>query len=534
MTTSLLLPARAGRVRGVGVSQDSADAAVLPRKEGSEREAPAPRFCYIRNLAGQLLPRTRMKSSVFRHLQLVTFAFLALIVAALVASAVLTALEARHLAAAHAELSRRGEFERIHLVVSRRLTTLAEGEPASPRGRPLVMGAIDRMIELSSDPDTPARLEALRVRLQQRTPAGTELAESLTLISQVGASEQQRETAFLAHLQRQNSAQLRLEIAAPLALVAFGLLVIPFARQRVLKPLDAFGHQLERLAAGQFTPTPVNDAVDPFLLPLHRQFNALAERLQELELAHQQRAASLEGEVRAATHQLLEQQRSLARAERLAATGELAASLAHELRNPLAGLQMTLSNLRAELSEPDLRERAELMIEEVGRLTRLLNGLLDAARHAPEAARPVQLAELIADTLALTRYQLPSDVTLDNRVDPALTVRLPPDRLRQVVLNLALNAASALSGRRGTIAVDASVVDHTLRLTISDDGPGFPRELLENGIRPFYSTRERGTGLGLAMVRRFVRDLGGTIELTNRDPQGAQVTLVVPAEAEHA
>jgi signal transduction histidine kinase len=471
--------------------------------------------------------------NVFHRLQLAIGAFLALVVLALVTSAVLTALEARRLRDAQAQLERLGEFERVHLVVSRRLTTLAQGDQGGPRGRPLVLKAIDRMIELSSDPDTPARLRALRVRLLQRAPEGTELVDSLTLISQVGAEEQGRESALVAQLQRESSAHLRLEMAAPLALLAVGLLLFPVARQRVIKPLEAFGQQLARLAEGQFTPAPVDERADPFLLPLHRQFNELARRLQELEAAHRERAASLEGEVRAATHQLLEQQRSLARSERLAATGELAASLAHELRNPLAGLQMTLSNLRAELADPDLRARADLMVEEVGRLTRLLNGLLDAARHAPEAARAIHLAELVDDTIALTRYQLPPAVTLESHVDPGLSCRLPQDRLRQALLNLILNAAAALGERAGTIAIDAWVTDRTLRIAVSDDGPGFPPELLENGIRPFFSTREHGTGLGLAMVRRFARDLGGSVELSDRTPQGAQVTLVLPLEAEH-
>jgi signal transduction histidine kinase len=389
------------------------------------------------------------------------------------------------------------------------------------------------MIELSSDPGTPARLKALRVRLEERRPDGAELAQSLTLISEVGATEQARETALLTRLQRDTSTQLRLELAAPLAVIALGVLLFPVARRRVLQPLDAFNRQLARLSEGEFTPAPVDEDVDPYLLPLHRQFNELGRRLQELEMAHRERAASLEGEVRAATHQLLEQQRSLSRAERLAATGELAASLAHELRNPLAGLQMTLSNLRTELTDPDLRHRADLMIEEVGRLTRLLNGLLDAARHAPEASRPIPLAALVADTITLTRYQLPANIRLESRVDPALTCRLPQDRLRQALLNLILNASTALAGRGGVIQVDAAIDGGTLRLAVTDDGPGFPRELLENGIRPFFSTRERGTGLGLAMVRRFARDLGGSIELSNVDPQGARVTVIVPAEAEH-
>ena len=108
---------------------------------------------------------------------------------------------------------------------------------------------------------------------------------------------------------------------------------------------------------------------------------------------------------------------------------------------------------------------------------------------------------------------------------------MPQDRLRQALLNLVLNAANVLDERGGTITVAATREASQLRITVSDDGPGFPAELLQNGIRPFFSTRERGTGLGLPMVRRFARDLGGDVSLGTRQPHGACVALVLPLEA---
>lgn len=477
----------------------------------------------------------RMQPSVFRRLQLATFAFLALVVVALVISAALTAREALWLRQAQEELNRFYEFDRMQLVITRRLSTMVEGAPGGPRGKPLLSGVIDRMIALSSDAETPVKLNALRARLQDTDVDRVELAETIALVVEVGHSARAREAALLARLQRQTATQLRLELAVPLAVLAIGVLLFPVARRRIIQPLDAFGNQLARLAEGEFTPAPEDERVDPFLLPLHRQYNALAQRLQELEAAHRARAATLEAEVRSSTRELLEQQRKLARAERLAATGEFAASVAHELRNPLAGIQMTLVNLRAELDSPEMVERVDLVVDEVARLSRLLNELLDAGRHAPEPARSIKLAEVVDDVLALTRCQLTPETRLETRVDRALTCRLPPDRLRQALLNLILNAAGALGDGGGEIAVDAAAAaPGKVRIAVTDNGPGFPAELLETGIRPFFSTRERGTGLGLAMVRRFARDLGGTIELANREPHGAKVTLILPADADHA
>jgi two-component system, NtrC family, sensor kinase len=475
----------------------------------------------------------RMQPSVFRRLQFATFAFLSLIVVALVISAALTAVEISRLRDAQVQLDQLREFDRMYLVVSRRLTTLAEGTASSPRGRPQISKVIDRMIALSTDADTPVKLRALRERLDEPNANRIELAESLTLVAEVGRSARARESALVARLERQSTLQLRLELAAPLAILSVGMLLLPMARRRIIKPLDAFGRQLANLADGIFSPAPV-DHVDPFLLPLHRQFNALAHRLQELEAAHHAREASLETEVGRTTRQLFEQQRNLARAERLAATGELAASVAHELRNPLAGIQMTLSNLRADLDQPELIERVDLVADEVARLSRLLTELLDAGRRPPEPPRVVRLAEVVDDMLALTRCQLTPEIRLESRVDPTLTCRLPPDRLRQALLNLILNAGGALGDRGGEITIDAALEERTVRIVVSDNGPGLPRELFDSGIRPFFSTRERGTGLGLAMVRRFARDVGGSLELANRTPHGAQVTLILPADARQA
>jgi C4-dicarboxylate-specific signal transduction histidine kinase len=473
----------------------------------------------------------RMEPSVFRPLRVAVFTFFIPVVMGLVLSSLLTAREERRLYDARAQLERLYEFDRVRLTVASTIVGFATGNSDPPR-REYAVRQIDQLIALSSDPDTPPKLRALRVIVQKGGPDHDEIIHTLVLFHEVTTAEHARKTGILGELEEQSALQFRLELAVPLGLIAIGALLFPLAQRRLIRPLDAFGRQLARLADGDFTPAPVDDRVEPFLLPLHRQFNELARRLQQLEAAHRTQEELLHAKVQAATGQLLDQQRSLARAERLAATGELAASVAHELRNPLAGLRMTLGNLRTELRDAELTERVDLMIQEVERLARLLNDLLDSARHAPEPVRPVQLADLVDDMLTLTRYQLPASVRLEHGIDRSLVCRLPPDRLRQALLNLILNAAGALGERGGVIRIDAEREGMTLRLTVCDDGPGFAPELLDGGIRPFFSTRERGTGLGLAMVRRFARDLGGSVELANIAPHGARVILVLPAEAE--
>jgi len=232
--------------------------------------------------------------------------------------------------------------------------------------------------------------------------------------------------------------------------------------------------------------------------------------------------------IRSAAGILMEQQRRLAGAERLAMIGEMAAGLAHDLRNPLAGIQVSLSNLQREIENPDHRNRLSLAASEVERINRRVRSLLDQARHTPEPSRRLRLAPLVDDLLALLRYQVPAAIRLTSRIPARLQCHLPEDRLRQSLLNLVLNAAEALGEGPGTVTVDARAIPEGLEITVTDDGPGFPEELLEEGIRPFHGTRKGGTGLGLSIVRRFVTDLGGDIRLSRRESGGARVSLHFP------
>jgi signal transduction histidine kinase len=229
-----------------------------------------------------------------------------------------------------------------------------------------------------------------------------------------------------------------------------------------------------------------------------------------------------------ATQTLLEQQYSLARADRLAAIGEVAAELAHEIRNPLAGIQMAILNLRREIEHPDQLERLDLINAELKRMARLLNDMLNQSRHSPEVATAFDVRTLIRDLLALTRYQIAETISLAIDAPFPLPAHLPESGLRQALLNLILNAAEALEGAFGTIRIKAYTDKQGLHIDVQDDGIGFSRDMLEHGIRPFRTSRQRGTGLGLAMVQRFVKDVGGTISLTNQPTHGACVSLLLP------
>jgi signal transduction histidine kinase len=255
----------------------------------------------------------------------------------------------------------------------------------------------------------------------------------------------------------------------------------------------------------------------------------MVTHLAELEDAKRLYAQSLQREVRLATQALLEQQHSLARAERLAAVGEVAAELAHEIRNPLAGIQMAFNNLRREINDPQQHERMELIDSELKRLAVLLSDMLNQSRHTPELATTFDAAQLIRDLTALTRYQIAETIRLEVVDTPSpLLIHLAESGLRQALLNLILNAADALENNTGLIRLSAHADEQGLHIDVIDTGSGFSQDMLDYGIRPFRTSRSGGTGLGLAMVQRFVKQTGGSIKLANQAPRGARVTILLP------
>jgi nitrogen fixation/metabolism regulation signal transduction histidine kinase len=156
--------------------------------------------------------------------------------------------------------------------------------------------------------------------------------------------------------------------------------------------------------------------------------------------------------------------------------------------------------------------------------------MLDQSRHHPEAAVDFNLMILLRDLAALTRYQINPMIELEVKPHAELMVHLPESMVRQALLNLVLNAADAIGQQSGKILLSVHVNAQDLMIDVSDNGTGFPPEMLEYGIRPFRSSRQRGTGIGLAMVQRFVKSIGGSLKLSNQAPQGATVSLILPFE----
>jgi signal transduction histidine kinase len=355
-------------------------------------------------------------------------------------------------------------------------------------------------------------------------------ARALGMMRQATYEETSAGARLLGELQSNTKAETRLALAALLLLPLVLLLAVWLLRERILEPINDLKGLLLRIAEGDVAPVQ-STGEGRYVRQLFENYNHMVERLHQLERQRGLRAASLESEVRAATAAILEQQAALARAERLAAVGELSASLAHELRNPLAGIQMSLANLRQETRDELTASRLDLAIGELQRVARLLSGLLAQARHSPEPKQLVRLRPLVHDLLDLVRYQIPAEVSLHQEIADALEILAPVDSLKQALLNLVLNAAQALGTGGGSIVVQAEAQTGFLSLRVMDDGPGFPAELTSGEARAFTTSRPAGTGLGLSISRRFAREMQGEVHLTNRMPRGACAEIRLPPQS---
>jgi len=246
---------------------------------------------------------------------------------------------------------------------------------------------------------------------------------------------------------------------------------------------------------------------------LGRQFNEMIEQLERnrMEIGQLHR-------------------KEMGRAEHLATLGELAAGLAHEIRNPLAGIAGVVEVMGRELPA-DSSSRAVLadVQNEILHIQNILNDLLSYARPRPPAFYPADLNTTIEQAVLLARQQVRTrPIQVLFAPDPQLpSVVHDPAQIQQVVLNLVLNGIQAISGQ-GTVEVSLAPEDGHILICVKDTGRGIPAEALPKIFKPFFTTRKEGTGLGLSLASGIVQSHGGTIEAHSTPGQGTQFRIHLP------
>jgi len=240
-------------------------------------------------------------------------------------------------------------------------------------------------------------------------------------------------------------------------------------------------------------------------------------------------------ELRQSVEKLEEAQDQLLRQERLAAIGELASAVGHELRNPLGVITnahyLLRSNLDATRDEAASRHLATAE-REVGAATLIVSDLLDYSRAREPVMTTVQLADLVEEVRGVIPAPPGITVTTDLPT-PSPTVRADRDQLRQVLLNLLSNSYEAMP-EGGTITITAVPTGDSVELSVRDTGSGMDEDTARRVFEPFFTRKARGIGLGLAVTKRIVDGHGGTISVTSTPGAGAAFTVRLPAAHEPA
>jgi len=231
--------------------------------------------------------------------------------------------------------------------------------------------------------------------------------------------------------------------------------------------------------------------------------------------------------------ELLGRQRELAQAEKTAVTAEFAASISHEIRNPIAGIQMSLANLISETTDHELRERLATLSSEAVRVTDILTQAVALARNEPEPSQSIDLAPWTERFFELLRFQIPDNLQLEHDIEPGIHCHLPPNRLGCCLSNIVANSIEAIGDNPGWVRLEVETRAEYVALVVLDSGPGFSENILRGGSLPSGSGTQARNGLGLAMTRRFVREMSGRIELSNApsgsSTSGALVTILLPS-----
>lgn len=260
---------------------------------------------------------------------------------------------------------------------------------------------------------------------------------------------------------------------------------------------------------------------------LNDAFNGFRDASRKLE----EQYALLEDRIDELSSELAEKNRALERTRRLAAMGEMAARVAHEIRNPLGSMSIFATILERELAaEPERQRLANHITTGIKSLDNILSNMLLFATSPEAKLKPVDVRKVLEDSLVLARGHERENVSVKAEFRGHTSIMADPVLLRQLFLNLVINALDAMDDG-GVLKVRTRVVEDRqmyMEIRVSDTGRGIPRENIDRVFDPFFSTKDRGTGLGLAIVSTVVNAHGGFMDVESAPGEGTVFTIGLP------
>jgi two-component system sensor histidine kinase PilS (NtrC family) len=309
--------------------------------------------------------------------------------------------------------------------------------------------------------------------------------------------------------------------------------------------LNKAGEKILGLTTSQFKEQPVRNVFPELKNNLHEGFRARSETAfqrpdgEEIKLGlsisalkdHQGNAVGRIIIFQDLTH-IKEMEESVRRSEKLATIGQLAAGIAHEIRNPLASISGAIQLLKEEKDAGQSTQRLmEIILSESGRLNRLITDFLLYAQPPKLHMKKVDIGVLVDNTLEVFSRspQWTKGIQLSKIMEPNVTISADPQQLEQVLWNLFINAVDAMEGKGVLeIKVDKDGKGRTITLSVSDTGKGIAGKDINKIFDPFYTTKEGGSGLGLSIVHKIVEIHGGEISAESRLNHGSTFTLTLP------
>lgn len=297
---------------------------------------------------------------------------------------------------------------------------------------------------------------------------------------------------------------------------AISLVIVRFVRQPLNNLIDSMARVEEGDLSVRITPV-AEDEIGRLIVSFDSMVGKLDKAKRELEEYHFQQ---------------------MERADRLASVGEMAAGIAHEIKNPLAGISAAMTIIRQDFSDDDPRkEIIGEVVEQVSRLDKTVNDLLFFGKPTPPEPTYADVNAILRKTL-LFALQHKGGKNIAKSLDLAdglPEIFVDPKQVQQVFLNLILNAIQAMQADGGTLTVGSSLVDLDgkgwVRTTIADTGPGIPEPIIGKIFTPFFTTKAQGTGLGLAICHKLITQHGGTLSVTSEDGKGTVFTIDLPVAA---
>jgi len=315
-------------------------------------------------------------------------------------------------------------------------------------------------------------------------------------------------------------------------LLILSICLIFFTQKYVSEPIYVLLEHTRRLARGDLSSRVENAPHDEFG-ELADAFNDMTNNLAVAHSELQEWGNTLEMKIEERTNEICDMQSQLVQSAKLASLGELVAGIAHEINNPLTGILMFSSVVaRSPTLDPSLSPDMEMIVSETQRCAKIVRGLLEFSRESIPEKKETSIDQMIDQTLDLVRQQpIFQNVEIVQEYEDKLPlIAVDPDQVRQVLMNIIVNAGQAMEDG-GFLKIKAGVTDDRNRIfiTLADTGCGIPEENLSKIFDPFYSTKERkGFGLGLSISYGIIQNHGGKIEVSSTLGEGTIFRILLP------